>query len=206
MPMRPRCGTVLAARQRKSCDKLLLVRLLERVHLAALRIEAAHHMLDDAVLAGRVHRLKHDQNRPVVSRIKSLLQILETLDAFLEKILRMVLREAERFVRIGVGDTELVGLVDPKAFGDVGEIHEAEPSRRSRPQRAQEHGGKIGNSGIDILAAAQHPDVGELRQSFAAQMGERLGAQRLGIMPRAQHLHRDNARRAARRCASPARR
>src|SRR5262249_52377012 len=50
------------------------VRRLERMHLAALRIEPGHHMLDDAVLAGGVHGLEDDQNRPAVMRIELLLE------------------------------------------------------------------------------------------------------------------------------------
>jgi hypothetical protein len=39
--------------------ELLGVWRLERVHLAALRIDAAHDVLDDAILAGRIHGLQH---------------------------------------------------------------------------------------------------------------------------------------------------
>jgi len=45
-------------------------------------------VLDDAVLAGRVHRLKHDQDRPAVARIEPFLKILEAFDAALEEIFR----------------------------------------------------------------------------------------------------------------------
>ena len=34
-------------------------RLLERIDLASLRVHARHHMLDRAVLTGRIHRLEH---------------------------------------------------------------------------------------------------------------------------------------------------
>ena len=42
--------------------ELLGARRLERMHLAALRIDAGHHVLDDAVLAGRVHPLEHQEH------------------------------------------------------------------------------------------------------------------------------------------------
>ena len=48
-------------------------RRLERVNLAALRIDAAHHVLDDAVLAGCVHALQHYEQRPLVLSVKALL-------------------------------------------------------------------------------------------------------------------------------------
>ena len=54
--------------------ELLVARRLERVHLAALRIDARHHVLDRAVLAGRVHRLEHREHRPAVLRVELLLQ------------------------------------------------------------------------------------------------------------------------------------
>src|SRR5262249_20575537 len=39
--------------------ELFGARLLEGMDLAALRIDARHHVLDRAVLAGRIHRLKY---------------------------------------------------------------------------------------------------------------------------------------------------
>ena len=48
---------------------------LERCHLHALRIHAAHHVLDRAVLAAGVHRLKHAQQRPFVLGIETIVQL-----------------------------------------------------------------------------------------------------------------------------------
>ena len=153
-------------------------------------------MLDDAVLAGGVHRLKHDQDRPAVSGIKSLLQILEALDAILEKIFRLVLREAERFVRTGISDTEAVGLVDPKAFGDVSEVHdEASLAGGHGHNERRNTAAKSGTAASISWRPRSTRMSASSGESFTAQMGERLGTQRLGIMPRAQHLHRHNARR-----------
>ena len=49
-------------------------RRLEAGHLHALRVHPRHHVLDRAVLAGRVHRLEHAEHRPFVLRVELLLQ------------------------------------------------------------------------------------------------------------------------------------
>jgi hypothetical protein len=59
--MRPRSGKHLSIRQRKLWAKLLDARRLEGVGGAALRIDARHHGLDDAVLAGGIHARSKDQ-------------------------------------------------------------------------------------------------------------------------------------------------
>jgi len=41
---------------------------------AALGIEARHHVLDDTVLAGRIHGLQHDQDRPAIIGIQPFMQ------------------------------------------------------------------------------------------------------------------------------------
>ncbi len=53
--------------------QLLAGRMLEGENLAALRIDAAHDVLDGAVLAGRVHRLKDEQDRMGVRRVEFIL-------------------------------------------------------------------------------------------------------------------------------------
>ena len=44
-------------------------RLLEHVHFGVERIHARHDVIDRAVLAGRVHALKNQQQRALVLRI-----------------------------------------------------------------------------------------------------------------------------------------
>ena len=63
--------------------------LFEGVYLAALRIDAGHHVLDRAVFAGRIHRLQNQQHRPRIGRKQYLLGFGE---------LRDVIRQ-ERFER-----------------------------------------------------------------------------------------------------------
>ena len=50
MPMRPRSGSALAAPPQEIVIELLGRRMLERIDLAALRIDARHDVLDRAVL------------------------------------------------------------------------------------------------------------------------------------------------------------
>jgi hypothetical protein len=50
-------------------------RLFERSHFAALRIQTRHYVLDRAVFARRVHRLKNYQQRVIVLRVKHCLEV-----------------------------------------------------------------------------------------------------------------------------------
>src|SRR4029434_5507527 len=54
-------------------------RLLERHYLAALRVDAGHHMLDGAILARRVHSLEDEEHGPAVLRVEPVLQCGERL-------------------------------------------------------------------------------------------------------------------------------
>ena len=76
--------------------EILAARRLERVDLAALRVDAGHDVLDRAVLAGRVHRLEDGQHRPAVLRVEHVLQLGERLDAHRQRLLRA------RLVLVGV--------------------------------------------------------------------------------------------------------
>jgi hypothetical protein len=66
-------------------------RLLERVYLAALRINARHDVLDHAILAGRVHRLKDKQQRPAILGIQHVLFPCEPFRRALEHLGRIAL-------------------------------------------------------------------------------------------------------------------
>ena len=55
MPIRPRSGQRGVGAPEEVVVELLRARRLEGVHVAALGIDARHHVLDGAVLAGRVH-------------------------------------------------------------------------------------------------------------------------------------------------------
>src|SRR5262249_39736947 len=59
--------------------------LLERKDLTALWIYARHHMFDRPVLAGCIHRLKDEQQRPAVLRVKHFLLLSEPNGAALKQ-------------------------------------------------------------------------------------------------------------------------
>ena len=73
MPIRPRSGSALHGTPQIVVIALLRRRRLEAEHLAALRVDAAHHVADGAVLPGRVHRLEDHQQRVGVLRVQAIL-------------------------------------------------------------------------------------------------------------------------------------
>ena len=73
MPIRPRSGRSRVVRQRKSCCSSDGAGMLEAEHLAALRIDPGHHVLDGAIFSGRIHRLKDQQNGMAIGRVEKLL-------------------------------------------------------------------------------------------------------------------------------------
>ena len=59
-------------------------RLLERMDLAALRIDAVEHALDRAVLARGVHALKDQQQRPAILGVEFFLKVVQPLPVGIE--------------------------------------------------------------------------------------------------------------------------
>ena len=120
MPMRPRSGSAHGGAPEEIVVELLGARRLERMHLAALRIDAAHHVLDDAVLAGRVHAPAAHQHRPAVVGVEPLLQFGEPLDVLRQHRLGVVLVEIEPagVGRIDRRKPKAVGIVDAEALED----------------------------------------------------------------------------------------
>ena len=89
--------------------ELLGRRRLEAEDLGGLRIEAAHDVLDRAVLAGGVHRLEDQQQRPAVLRVEDLGQIEEALGRLLQQPLGFLLGLERRGVgRIVLGQPHAV--------------------------------------------------------------------------------------------------
>jgi len=61
----------------------VVIEFVRRWHFEAgdsdtLRIDAAKHLADRAVLAARIHRLKHDQDLVLVFGIKQFLQVTQS--------------------------------------------------------------------------------------------------------------------------------
>jgi hypothetical protein len=61
--------------------ELLATWRFERVNLTALRIDAGHNMLNDAILTRRIDSLKDNQHRPAVLCIEYLLELGQGLNS-----------------------------------------------------------------------------------------------------------------------------
>jgi hypothetical protein len=83
-------------------------------------------VLDDAILAGGVHALQHDQHGPAPVGVEPLLHFGEPPDAVGEDRLHVVGLggEAERFGGIVIGEPETARLIDPAGFHDLRKLHD----------------------------------------------------------------------------------
>src|SRR5262245_50401066 len=94
---------------------------LERVDLAALGVDAGHHVLDRTILAGRVHGLEDEQDRPPVLGVEHLLELGEEPDAGREGGLGLGLvlgGEVERVAGIDVAQAKAV-VGHPEGLGEL---------------------------------------------------------------------------------------
>jgi hypothetical protein len=91
---------------------------LERHHLAALRVDAGHHMLDSAILARRVHGLEDEEDRPAVLGVEPVLQLCERLYPSLHALLGpgLVLRLQPGGI-LGIGILKTKGVALGNAIG-----------------------------------------------------------------------------------------
>ena len=168
MPMVPAPRQRLRDPPQEVVVPLLGARRLERVHVAALRIDAGHDVLDDAVLAGRIHALKHDEHGPTTVGVKALLQLLKPRDRIRENRLHVVHvgRKTEAFGRIMIGEPEMLRLVDPAVLDDLGKFHLGLLLMRRHHCRhiaSRNATTKARHPPIEIGAAAHDADIGELR-------------------------------------------
>jgi len=94
--------------------EFLLGGRLKRRDVASLRVDAGHYVLDGAVLAGCIHGLKNDQQRPAVLGIELFLELGEQVATMLQNLPGFFLV----FHPAGVGR---VVVLEPKAsaFADV---------------------------------------------------------------------------------------
>ena len=119
--MWPRRGSARVDAPQEIVIELFGRRRLERVDLAALRIDAAHDVLDGAVLAGGVHRLEDQQHRPAVLRVEPLLELGHPLAALLQHLVGDRLEPlAPRVRRVDVLQAEPRAVRDAVAPGQVG--------------------------------------------------------------------------------------
>ena len=95
-------------------------RRLERVDLAALRVDPRHDVLDRAVLAGGVHRLEDQQQRPAILGVELVLQLGQQLDAGLQELLGVILLgHLVGVTGIDVLEREPLPGFDPVALGSA---------------------------------------------------------------------------------------
>jgi hypothetical protein len=101
--------------------EFLAGRHLEGEYLAALRVDARHHVLDGAVLARGIHGLEDEEHGPTVLRVEHILKLGERGDAGGEGLLgpRFVAGgEIERVRGIVVGETKAVAGRDTEGPGE----------------------------------------------------------------------------------------
>ena len=96
-------------------------RLLEAADLHALRVQAAHHVLDGPVLAGGIHRLENQQQRFPVLRVKPVLEGGHALDVVPQLLLGLLFVPQTAGLRgVEGADVELSRPGDGKGSG----VHE----------------------------------------------------------------------------------
>ena len=66
--------------------------MLEAEHLAALRIDPGHHVLDGAVFSGRIHGLKDQQDGIAVGCVEKLLLRAQLRNVLSQELLVLLLR------------------------------------------------------------------------------------------------------------------
>ena len=92
MPIFPRSGRSRVVRQRKSCSNSVGAGMFEAEHLAALRVDPGHHMLDGAVFSRRIHRLKDQQDGMAIRCIEKLLLRAQLRNMLFQEFLILLLR------------------------------------------------------------------------------------------------------------------
>ena len=86
--------------------------MLEAEDLTALRVDAGHDVLDHAVLARGVHRLKNQQQRVAVVRVEQVLAVGELLNVIRQQRSVVLLGAVERF-----GERRPLLQIDAATFG-----------------------------------------------------------------------------------------
>ena len=93
-------------------------RHLERRHGAAHRVERAHHVLDRAVLAGRVDPLEDDQDRVLLLGPEPVLEVGQAVEALLELAAGRRLVAAVGRAGVDVGEADLRAGLDPEELAE----------------------------------------------------------------------------------------
>ena len=141
MPILPALGEAPRIAPHEVVVEVFRRGLLERDDLAALRIDARHDVLDRAVLAGRVHGLENEQQRPAILGVEHILLLREPLGSALQEPGRLALVQLEtaRVAGVEVLQSKALALGDAErmdvlldAVQDLFSRHRA-PSLRRAP-------------------------------------------------------------------------
>ena len=110
MPMRPRAGSAIVQRHRKSCASSSELGCLKECTSQPCGLTPGQDVLDDAILARRIDPLQDRENGPVPLGIEPLLQFGQALHAGLEQLLGFLLVDVEAagVAGIAVGQLEAV--------------------------------------------------------------------------------------------------
>ncbi len=92
--------------------ELVRRRLLERMDLAALRIDAVEDRLDGAVLAGRIHALKDQEQRPAILRVKLFLKVPQPFLVGFQNFFSLILAETALLIGLIRLEMKCAGAVD----------------------------------------------------------------------------------------------
>lgn len=113
----PAFGQVARGAPEEIVLQFLRARVLEAEHLAALGVDARHHVADGAVLAGGVHRLEDHQQGVAVRGVEQALLVAQLIDLVLQQFAGRLLRLAQRFdLRGPKAEIDLVGLPHLECF------------------------------------------------------------------------------------------
>src|SRR5262245_21911760 len=104
--------------------EILLRWSLEGKYLTTLRIDAGHNVLDRAVFPRGVHRLKDQQHRPAVLRVKHVLKLGKQRDSHSKRFLGTRLVIGRKFQRVGGVDVLQAKTVIsyPERFGKLARL------------------------------------------------------------------------------------
>ena len=107
----------------------------EGKHLAALRVDSRHDVLDHAVFSSSVHGLKDQQERPAILRVQFVLQFGELLDALFQKLVGFFLGlHAGSVCRIVILEAEMLSVFYTKRLYQLAGYLHSDPrcAKRAR--------------------------------------------------------------------------
>ena len=179
MPMKPRRGAAICARQRKSCASSSSLGFLNGGDDDAERAGLLEDVLDGAVLAGGVDALQHHQQRALAFGVEPVLQLVDGR-AVLHALLlgRLAVGEGFEIGRIAAAEMRALARLDAKSCGE-GFCHQAARTMSLNSGCLREIGRDEGAARHDLEAVGAgrfQRAANELRaDALAPQGGGHLG-------------------------------